>query len=61
MKIEIQNFTVVKHFKESQTMSIVCDASRDELGAVLQQKTEEGWKATTSHQDFWQPLNKDIQ
>ena len=29
----------------NQPMRIVCDASRDGLGEVQQQKTEQGWRA----------------
>ena len=41
----IQQITEIKHFKKNQPMRIVCDASREGLGAVLQQKTDEGWRA----------------
>ena len=34
----------MKHFKKNQL--VVCDSSREGLGAVRQQQTEESWKAT---------------
>ena len=41
----MQAKTEVHHFKKNQPMRIVCCASRDSLEAVLQQKTEIGWRA----------------
>ena len=41
----IQTVSEIQHFKRNQTMRVVCDASREVLGAILQQKTELGWKA----------------
>ena len=46
MKIEMQKITEIKHFKKNQPVRIICDASREGLGAVLQQETEESWRAT---------------
>ena len=46
IKNENQKITEIKHFKRNQPLRIMCDASRDGLGAVLQQQTEQGWRAT---------------
>ena len=46
IKKEILKITEIKHFKRNQPVRIICDASREGLGAVLQQKTEEGWRTT---------------
>ena len=46
IKKEIQNITEITHFKKNQPMRIVRYASREGLGAVLQQQTEKSWKAT---------------
>ena len=32
------------HFKQNKLLKIFCDASKQGLGAVLQQREEEGWK-----------------
>ena len=42
----IQRITVIQHFKMHNPLRIVCDASKEGLAAVLQQKTDEGWQAT---------------
>ena len=44
MKIEIQNVTEIKHFQRDLPLRIICDASKDGLGAVLQQQSELGWQ-----------------
>ena len=33
------------HFKRGKPLRSVCDASKEGLGAVLQQETVEGWQA----------------
>ena len=38
--------TGLKHFKRNLPLRIICDASKESLGAVLQQQTEEGWETT---------------
>ena len=45
-KKEFQKIPEIKLFKKNQPLRMVCDASRDGLGAVLQQQTEQGWRAT---------------
>ena len=45
-KEEIKHITEIKHFKKNQPLRIICDASKEGLGAVLQQKTDEGLQAT---------------
>ena len=42
IKTAIQKITEQKHFKKNQPVRINCDASKEGLGAVLQQKSEEG-------------------
>ena len=46
IKRAIQQVTKIKHFQKNQPLRIMCDASKEGLGAVLQQKTEEEWQAT---------------
>ena len=46
IKKEIKQITEIKHFRKNQPLRIISDASREGLGAVLQQKTEEAWRAT---------------
>ena len=43
---EIKQITEIKHFQKNQPLKIICDASREGLGAVLRQKTGKGWQAT---------------
>ena len=45
-KEEIKHITEIKHFKKNQPLRIICDASKEGLGAVLQQKTDEDLQAT---------------
>ena len=44
-KREIQKTTMMKHFEKNQPVQILCDASREGLRAVLQQRSEQGWVA----------------
>ena len=44
LKTEIQNVTEIKHFQRNLPLRIICDASKDGLGAVLQQQSELGWQ-----------------
>ena len=44
--MKFKKITETKHFKRSQPLKIVCDASRDGFGAVLQQQTEQGSRET---------------
>ena len=43
---EIKHITEIKHFNKNQPLRIISDASKEGLGTVLQQKTDEGWQAT---------------
>ena len=36
----------LKHFKRNLLLRIICDASKEGLGAILQQQTEEEWETT---------------
>ena len=45
-KKQYTKLTETKHFRRNQPVRIICDASKEGLGAVLQQKCEEGWVAT---------------
>ena len=45
IKMAIQAITEIKQIKKNQLLRIVCDASCEGLGAVLQQKTDKGWRA----------------
>ena len=38
--------TELEHFKRNLELCIICDASKEGLGAVLQQKSEEEWETT---------------
>ena len=49
---EIQKITEIKYFKRTQHLKNARDASRDDLGAVLQQQTEQEWRATHSASSF---------
>ena len=46
IKKALQKITEIKHFKRDPPVRIICDASKEGLGAVLQQQTDEGWRAT---------------
>ena len=39
MKEAIKKLTELKHFKRNIELRIVCDASKEGLGAILQQKS----------------------
>ena len=39
---KIQEKTQIQYFKKKQTLRNVCGASRDGLGAILHQKTQQG-------------------
>ena len=45
IKSAIQGITEINHFKRDKPLGIACDANKEGLGAVLQQKTDEGWQA----------------
>ena len=36
----------LKDLKRNLPLLIICDASKDEMGSVLQQKSEQGWETT---------------
>ena len=38
--------TALKQFKRNLPLRIICDASKKDLRAVLQQESEEGWETT---------------
>ena len=57
MKV-IQTITEKQRFKGNKPLRIICDASKEGLGAVLQRKSEEGWQAIVLHHAFQPPLNK---
>ena len=49
--------TEVNHSKINLNFWVICDASKEELGAILQQKREEVWeigKQPTTNEDFSQ-------
>ena len=39
----VKNITETRHFVSNRETRISCDASRDEIGAALEQETPEGW------------------
>ena len=41
---EVRKVTESTHFKRNKPLRIICDASKQGLGAVLQQNEEKGWK-----------------
>ena len=41
---EVKKVAELKHFKKKKPLQIICDASKQGLGAVLQQKEDMGWK-----------------
>ena len=40
----VKKVVELTHFKRNRTLRIICDASRQGLGAVLQQNEENSWK-----------------
>ena len=42
IKETIKKMTHLKHFKRNLELRIICDASKEGVGAVFQQKSEEG-------------------
>ena len=46
IKEAIKTITELKHFKRNLPQRIICDASKEGLGAVLQQMSNEGWEKT---------------
>ena len=48
----------VGHFKKSENIRIICDASKTGLGAVLQQQDETGWRPIHSASRFLTPLEE---
>ena len=36
----------LKHFKRNLPLRLICNASKERFGAVLQQHTKEGWETT---------------
>ena len=52
IKEETKHITEYKHFKKNQPLRIICDASKEGLGAVLQQKRVESWQATHCASSF---------
>ena len=57
-KKTIQRITEIQHFKRDKQFRIVCDASKEGLGAVLQQKTDEGWRAIHFASRFLTPFEQ---
>ena len=57
-KKKIKQITEVEQFNKNQHLRIFSDASKEELGAVLQQKTEEGWQATHFASKFLTPFEQ---
>ena len=45
MKKAIQKITEIPHFKSNKPLKIICDTSKEGLGAVHQKKTEDDWLA----------------
>ena len=43
-KKAIKKMNGLKHFKRNLPMRIFCDASKEGLGAILQQQTKKGWE-----------------
>ena len=44
IKEALQKITEIGHFRRDAPVRIICDASKEGLGAVLQQQSELGWK-----------------
>ena len=55
---EIKHTTEIEHFRKNQPLRIICDTSKEGLGAVLQQKSEEGWQATHFASRFLTPFEQ---
>ena len=46
IKQAIKDITEIKHFKRNLPLRIICDASKESLGAILQQQNEGEWETT---------------
>ena len=55
---QVKRVTEVGHFKKSENIRIVCDASKAGLGAVLQQQDEIGWRPIHFASRFLTPLEE---
>ena len=44
LKKPSRRITEIQHFQRGLPLRIICDASKDGLGAVLQQQTKTGWQ-----------------
>ena len=58
IKEAIKQLTELKHFKRDLPVRIICDASKEGLVAMLQQKQEEGWEATHYASRFLTPFEQ---
>ena len=55
---QVKRVTEVGHFKKSENIRIICDASKAGLGAVLQQQDEIGWRPKHFASRFLTPLEE---
>ena len=53
---KLKAITELNHFKRGVPLRIICDASRDGLGAVLQQQVENNWQPICFASRFLTPL-----
>ena len=54
----IQRITEIQNFKRDKPLRIVSDVSKERLGAVLQQKADEGWQAIHFASRFLTPFEQ---
>ena len=53
---KVKRVAEVTHDKRNKELRIICDASKQRLGAVLQQKEIEGWKPISDASRFFTGL-----
>ena len=58
LKKQIANFVELKHFDVNKDIQIVCDASHNGLGAVLEQLGAEGWRPNSFASRFLNAAEK---
>ena len=52
LKKQVANIVEIEHFDVHKDIRIVCDASHNGLGAVLEQLGSEGWRPISLHLGF---------